>query len=98
MKDEKKKRGGPRPGSGRKPRSEKLSNYSKAVKMLDDNIIEVLSVLIKTLRAKSVKDRLRASEILIKRMLPEKVDLSGSSNVTFKHLYKNEVFNDPYSE
>jgi len=67
-----KKKGGKRTGAGRKTRAEKLSNYDRAIKMLDDSIEMTLQTLIDGLGAKDPVLRIKCAEILLKKTLPDK--------------------------
>jgi hypothetical protein len=69
-----KKRGGKRPGSGRKPRAKKLSNYDAALKMLDDSICDALQVLIDSLKDGNQYTKIRAAELILKKTLPDKIE------------------------
>ena len=53
------RRGGRKPGSGRKPKIPKLSNYDKAIRLLDDNIEDSLGLL---------ADNVKAAKILRKKL------------------------------
>ena len=72
--------GGVRSGSGRKPKSERLSNYDKAIGLLNENVIEALNVLIKGLNDKDKLYRLRCSELLLKKSIPDQkaVDVTST--------------------
>lgn len=71
----KKTRGGARAGAGRKALHKKLSNYNKAISLLDENIITAIDVLIKGLNSRSVNFRLRSAELLLKKSLPDKTSI-----------------------
>ncbi len=68
----KKKKGGKRTGAGRKTRAEKLSNYDRAIKMLDDSIEMTLQTLINGLQDEDVAVRIKCAETLLKKTLPDK--------------------------
>ena len=85
--------GGVRPNSGRKPIEKRLSNYEKAVKMLDDNVESALKVLIDGLKDSDKNYRFRCSELILKKAIPDiihniKTD-SGLSDEEKKEIWKN---------
>jgi len=85
-------RGGLRPGSGRKPRAVKLSNYDKALNMLDNSICTALDILIKGLKDKNKNYRYRCAELLLKKALPDKLDIDEN----YKH--KIELIEVDYAD
>jgi len=60
------------PGGGRTPKALQLKNYSKALKLLDDNIEEALGVIIKGLHSTDKYFKFRCAELLIRKVLPDK--------------------------
>jgi MFS superfamily sulfate permease-like transporter len=76
--------GGARPNSGRKPREKVLTNYQKAIKLLDNSIEQAIETLIECLSDDSVQVRLKAAEILLKKTLPDRkeVDLNDKTDRT----------------
>lgn len=67
-------RGGKRPGAGRKPKVKKLTNYEKALKLLDDDVETNIKFLIGLRNDKrhGIQTRLRSAEILLNKTLPNK--------------------------
>ena len=70
---QKSKRGGPRPGSGRKKIAEKLTNYSRAVSMLDESICEALAVVRAGLKDRNKLYRFKCAELVVKKAIPDRV-------------------------
>jgi hypothetical protein len=82
-KDGRASNGGKRPNSGRKPLKKTVSNYAKALKILDDNVDEILKGLIDLAKhAPEVKDRIRAADIILKKCIADKkaVEVTGDNN------------------
>jgi hypothetical protein len=80
------KNGGPRPNSGRKPIEKRLSNYERAVKLLDDNVEKALDVLIKGLTDPDKNYRMRCAEILLKKTIPDKKHIDmPAMEITIKY-------------
>lgn len=80
------KNGGFRENSGRKKIIEKISNYQRAISLLDDNVINAIETLLKLLKSKNSMIRLKACEILLKKILPDKMDLQENNvfRITFE--------------
>jgi hypothetical protein len=70
--------GGKREGSGRKPVEKRLTNYAKAIRLLDDNIESALQVVIDGLKDENKQYRLKCAEILLKKSLPDKKEIAGA--------------------
>ena len=70
----KKPRGGKRPGAGRKPKVKHLTNYEAALKLLDDDVEDNIKFLIglRNNKKNGIQTRLRASELLLNKTLPNK--------------------------
>lgn len=66
------KRDGSLDKRGRKPRRQQLTKYSKALKLLDENIEEALQVVITGLRDNDRYYRLKCAELLLKKAIPDK--------------------------
>lgn len=83
-----KPKGGARPGAGRKPMSKKLSNYEKACKMLDDNIMDVLTVLLTGLNDPDKIYRQNCARILLNKSIPDrhKSEITGDGGGAIKHI------------
>ena len=90
LKQEKPKpHGGPRANSGRKPKAKRISNYERAIRMLDDNIEKVLQVLIDGLEDADKVHRVRCAELLAKKTLPHRIDLKNEFKTEASNAYKN---------
>jgi hypothetical protein len=70
--------GGARPNSGRKPIEQRLTNYGKAIRMLDDNVEAALQVVIDGLKSESAAYRLKCAELLLKKSMPDKKEIAGA--------------------
>jgi len=83
-------RGGYRPNSGRKPIEKRLSNYEKAIKMLDDSVEDALQVLIDGLDSDDKNYRLRCAEILLKKSIPDKnrQEVTGEDGEAIEHTIR----------
>lgn len=94
--------GGARPGSGRKRKIDHLSNYDKAIKLLDDNIEEALTLLSNNIQiAKKLQEKAKKA----KKYMPGDLDVVklGSSSadiilrkslpdrIDMKNEYKKEA-------
>lgn len=86
--------GGKRQGAGRKPRSERLSNYDKALKLLDDSIEKALQVLIDGLDDENKQYRIRCAELLLKKALPDKIELGGKDGEPLQLEISNKFLPD----
>lgn len=71
-KDGRSANGGKREGAGRKVRAQKMTNYNKALKILDDHIEDALYVLIEGLSDKNKYYRFKCAELMLKKSLPDK--------------------------
>lgn len=99
MKKEKGKHGGVRKNSGRKPKEKVLSNYDKAFKILDDDVEKNLNFLINvrdnklkdnTIKVKvSMTERVRASQLLLSRTIPEKKEPERTFDIPFNPDFSN---------
>ncbi len=91
----KSKKGGARPGAGRKPKVKMLSNYEKAIRLLDDNVESAIQVLVDGLKNKSLVHRIKCAEILLKKTLPDRKDIHVkgivSSEKDLSNLSKKEL-------
>ncbi len=96
MEKQKKKHGGKRADSGRKPVEKKLTNYEKALRILNDDIEENLNFLIsvrdnklKDLTNASMTERVRAAQLLLSRTIPEKKELEKTMDIPFDPEFSN---------
>lgn len=64
--------GGGLPGGGRTPKALQMKNYEKAIKMLDDNVEEILGVLIDGLHDPDKYYRFNCAAVLLKKIIPDK--------------------------
>lgn len=67
-----KPKGGVRPGAGRKSREQALTNYGRAIKMLDDSVEYAIQTLINGLEDDEPAVRVKCAEILLKKAVPDK--------------------------
>ncbi len=65
-------RGGTRPGAGRKPRHQRLTNYDAAMNILDDSIVDALGVLVNGLTDDDKYYRKACAELLLKKSIADK--------------------------
>ena len=68
----KKKTGGKRPGAGRKKHKDKLSNYNKALNLLDDSIIPALHVLREGMFNSDPEIQYKCASKLLDKVIPNK--------------------------
>lgn len=66
------KRGGPHPGAGRKRIHEQLTNYGRALSLINDHIEDALNVLIEGLQDKDKWYRKACAELLLKKAIADK--------------------------
>ena len=88
--------GGKRPNSGRKPVEKRLSNYQKAIRMLDENVENALQVLIDGLYDKDMNYRLRCAELLLRKSISDKtnIELTGEDGEPVQHRIEIVKKND----
>ena len=69
------KHGGKREGSGRKAIEKELTTYQKSLSLLDDNSDKVIQTILELLDDDSKTIRLKAAEILLKKIMPDRKQL-----------------------
>lgn len=67
------KKGGARPGAGRPKKIKKLSNYDRAIKLLDDNIEESLNYLADNIK---LGKKVQSAKLKLKQPVIDKDDLA----------------------
>lgn len=65
-------KGGARPGSGRKPRPDDPTLLNKLYAVLDEGAPKALQVLIDALKSKDEKIRVKAADIITRKVLPDR--------------------------
>ena len=86
------KNGGKREGAGRKTVEKRLTNYEKATRILDDDVEDNLNFLIKVRQGKfkvSMTERVRASQLLLSRTIPEKKEIEKTMELPFNPEFTN---------
>lgn len=64
--------GGPRPGSGRKPKPSDPSLLDRLYETLDESAPKALKVLDNALRSDDEKTRVKAAELILRKVLPDR--------------------------
>ena len=88
----KNKAGGKREGAGRKTVEKRLTNYEKALRILDDDVEDNLNFLIKVREGKfkvSMTERVRAAQLLLTRTIPEKKEIEKTMELPFNPEFTN---------
>lgn len=80
--------GGAREGSGRKKIHENVKNYSKALSLIDDNIITAIETLIEIMKTGSNREKFQAASKLIDKVVPDQKNIELPEDIKIEVEFK----------